>query len=284
MAIGQLQMLMMIPIFGNDKKWSKKSIPEPNLIADLPKEEKILIFIRHGESDWNLIFNKGLFKMPFRLVRAFFRELTMLATNDSSFYDSPLNEEGMEQAEQLMHHVDASKDSKEVDQTKACMLSYLRGEGSSVIVCSNLRRAIATAVIGLSSRWKETNEKIYISSQLQEISTNVDTLALAEAGALPDVERYKHHFDGKDDVVRQTFNVDYNTGNKKLCGKGANGLARMQSFCKWAMEREEDAIIVGGHSMYFRYFFRSFLPTNATTGLAAIARAQNDLGRESVPH
>jgi hypothetical protein len=34
-----------------------------------------------------------------------------------------------------------------------------------------------------------------------------------------------------------------------------------QEFCQWTFERPEDTIIVGGgHSLYFREFFRTFLP------------------------
>ncbi len=45
-----------------------------------------------------LLCVQGLFKMPFRLFIAIVKELFFLPSPESSFYDSPLNKEGIEQA------------------------------------------------------------------------------------------------------------------------------------------------------------------------------------------
>ena len=34
----------------------------------------------------------------------------------------------------------------------------------------------------------------------------------------------------------------------------------MQAFSEWAFKRPEETIVVGGHSLFFRSFFREFLP------------------------
>ena len=61
------------------------------------KTFKRIVLIRHGESEWNLIFNVGskVF-MPFKAVIALFREITLFVHLDmgSVLYDSPLNQQG----------------------------------------------------------------------------------------------------------------------------------------------------------------------------------------------
>ena len=61
---------------------------------------KTIVFIRHGESDWNEMFNKGFWPIGFtyRVLRGVIRELLFFATTDSVFYDSPLSQEGVDQA------------------------------------------------------------------------------------------------------------------------------------------------------------------------------------------
>lgn len=48
------------------------------------------------------------------------------------------------------------------------------------------------------------------------------------------------------------------TGNKPL---DTNGLKRMNAFCDYAFNvKDKEVLIVGGHSIYFRSFFKTFLP------------------------
>jgi hypothetical protein len=60
------------------------------------------------------------------------------------------------------------------------------------------------------------------------------------------------------------FDASENYGNKRIEAsdmslQGANGLLRMKAFCEWSFKREEKAVIVAGHSIYFREFFKTFL-------------------------
>lgn len=50
-------------------------------------------------------------------------------------------------------------------------------------------------------------------------------------------------------------------GNKPV---NTNGLKRMKEFCSYTFSPavREDHIIVGGHSLWFKYFFINFLPFN----------------------
>lgn len=53
------------------------------------------------------------------------------------------------------------------------------------------------------------------------------------------------------------FDASENFGDKPI---GGNGLVRLMQFCKWSFDRKESTVIVGGHSLYFKNFFRTFLP------------------------
>lgn len=90
-----------------DTKGLKKVDPPPlNVSGAKLVEKRRVVFLRHGESEWNLVFNKKpIILLPFRLVIALIREWLMIFLHpgvvDSIFIDSPLNQEGMEQAIEL---------------------------------------------------------------------------------------------------------------------------------------------------------------------------------------
>ncbi|KAJ1456110.1 histidine phosphatase superfamily [Pelagophyceae sp. CCMP2097] len=252
-ARGALQM-----VAGKDKKWKKKGRPDPALVAFAKdKKTKRLIFIRHGESEWNLIFNVGwkIF-VPFKAVAALVRETLMFLRleDDSVLYDSPLNEEGLKQARELDHLLNA------YDSTSPGFadVEALRGSSdrTSVVTSSNLRRAAQTVQLALATRLeKHPKEKVHILTALQEISTNIDTLAITLPFAAPVLGGVPRHL-----ATPDRFDVSCNSGNKLL---GGRGLQRLQGFSEWVFKRDEDVIIVGGHSLYFRYFFREFLPAGS---------------------
>lgn len=53
--------------------------------------------------------------------------------------------------------------------------------------------------------------------------------------------------------------MSFHTGNKPL---NTNGYKRMLEFCELVFSDAcaEEYVIVGGHSIWFRYFFNMFLP------------------------
>lgn len=123
---------------------------------------------RHGESDWNEVFNRGFGpSFPMRLLMAILRELRLAETPDSVFIDSGLSPLGMQQARELMTFLEGSADPTD----NAGMHALLRGDGraqeDSVVMSSNLRRALATAAIGLQRRLHLTGERVLIVSDLQ---------------------------------------------------------------------------------------------------------------------
>ena len=151
-------------LFSTDKKW--KRLPDPATVSRV--RSKQIIFVRHGESAWNVVFNRGFgASFPGRLLSAIFDELRVLPTLDSVFADSPLSVLGCRQAQELQNFVETHP--------------LLRGsEGKSVVVSSNLRRAVSTATIGFLHRLKRTQERIHILSSLQEVTFNIDGVSLAK--------------------------------------------------------------------------------------------------------
>jgi len=246
-------------IISSEKKGMSKGIENPDKALDpalTSSETKRIIFIRHGESVWNEMFNKGF--MPhsflFRLVRGVVRELMMIPTRNSVFYDSPLSAEGIEQAEDLASFL--SKDHNANDKVIGDHVKMLRGDSSgSIIVSSNLRRAAATVFIALHERLKQTGEKIYLLSTLQEMSRNVDTVAVSpphQLAPLPVLEeRYgKLAYEAQFDVTKQG-------GNKAPTRRAYKDFLK---FNEWMFKRTEGTVIAGGHSLWFKQYYKSFLP------------------------
>ncbi|EOD17458.1 hypothetical protein EMIHUDRAFT_102681 [Emiliania huxleyi CCMP1516] len=60
----------------------------------LSRDKVRLIFVRHGESVWNLVFNRGF-------GPSFLHELLLVPVDDSAFLDSPLSPLGLQQCGQL---------------------------------------------------------------------------------------------------------------------------------------------------------------------------------------
>lgn len=243
----------------SDKVWAKQ--PDADLIKGAECRTKRIIFIRHGESDWNEVFNRGFGPSFFvRLAKAIVREILLLWTCDSVFIDSPLSELGISQA-QAMDKFLKSDDHSKRDEDLIALLNGSRGVDSSVVVCSNLRRALATCCVGLQARLQKTGERVLVLSALQEISRNIDANSLAHANSLPDLHAcINAAWKGFNPLT--VFETTLNAGNKPVFG---SGLARMQAFNEWASNREEDTIVVcAGHSLWFRCFFQTYLPLSST--------------------
>ena len=268
-----------------DKKGLKKT-PDPGMAEDGWGENDDgvqsikLLLLRHGESTWNETFNRGynpIFFIP-RLVYAFAYETWLLASGvrDSWFYDSPLSHTGIAQCEALREHLARFDDGGPgADEDPSVELAVLRGDPGapkSTVVSSNLRRAISTVVIGLWDRLAQPGaEKVIILQQLQEISRNPDTLSITpkrtpvEPSWLEkDLKQY-----GMAAAYANQLNVRENMGNKK---RKTTGLMRLRAFCDWCFEEGKDRgeyVVVGGHSLYFRTFFRVFLPRGVAGDMKA---------------
>lgn len=127
----------------------------------IKKTTKTLILIRHGESIWNEVFNRGInWKLPFRLIYALARETMLFVTSDSCLYDSPLSTVGITQAKGIRDYIINGytniKDSDdEEEKLRNEYINILRNAkaSNSLIVSSPLRRCIETVSLGLFDRY-----------------------------------------------------------------------------------------------------------------------------------
>lgn len=135
-----------------DKSFKLSKQPDAQLLELMtePSQTKRVILIRHGESLWNAVFNKSpMLLMPLRLARALVYEALVLLELDSVLFDSPLSAEGRAQARELADflaraHAKPSLAGGGAEQ--ADIAALFDTTGSSVVVCSMLRRAISTGV------------------------------------------------------------------------------------------------------------------------------------------
>jgi hypothetical protein len=177
-----------------EKKGWPKVRPDPDVVvADVvasPPREKRVIFVRHGESTWNEVFNRGFGPgFPLRLAWGLLHELAVLFTRGSFFVDAPLSHRGYRQARELRAFLKGYDPVKNPTTGEDALnanpdAAALRGDGdvASILVGSNLRRAVATIAIGFWDRIARTREKIVVHSALQEMARNVDAYAIARRG------------------------------------------------------------------------------------------------------
>lgn len=224
-----------------------------------PDVTKTMVFIRHGESDWNEVFNKEKYLLLPRLFFGLLREFTKcFQSQDSVFLDSPLSAEGCDQAEELRKFLFNTKN----DKTKNISVRVAQQDTpeQSKLVCSNLRRGVHTGLIGLFPRLeRNTGEKILLLAELQEMSRNVDTESITNQGEVPVVEVVDRCI-GQPSA--QWLDASKNTGNKAIC---KSALPRFNAFCEWACQQKQETVVVAaGHSLWFKEFFKLYLPQKST--------------------
>jgi len=228
------------------------------------------------------------------LVRAAAIELYLFVSgqsNESWFYDSPLSTKGVRQASDVRTFLRATRHVTEVEERIVRLMTAsdataTDGDGNggngkdkdgekdapkrsppapppSQLVSSNLRRAISTAAIGFRDRLDRRlpDDKVMILPQLQEISRNPDALCITPSRGAVLPSWIDRDVDGPyfDRVYReQVDTASFHDGNKPL---DTNGLKRLEAFCRVVFDRiERDAVVAAGHSLWFRSFFRVYLP------------------------
>lgn len=260
----------------HDKSWTVPEDPTPIFDAAPPGRiaSKTVVFVRHGESTWNETFNQGSHRtftvflvgyLP-NLCKAILYESYLLVTGkmDSWFYDAPLSELGLGQVSALGTYL-ARKPLVDDGTPESAMLALLRGDPgapSSRLVSSNLRRALSTVAAGFAERLaRRPNDDILVLPCLQEISRNPDTLSITppHTHVTPSwIEQQGSTLCDFTRTYRERCDMSAHTGNKP---PDTNGLKRMSEFCRYAFDDDDHAAIVcGGHSIWFRSFFQTFLP------------------------
>lgn len=250
-----------------DMNWKNKSIDKQIDNSDaVSSTTKTLLLLRHGESTWNVTFNRSknpIFFIP-RLIFAGSYELILLlrGVRDSWFYDAPLCHEGIEQSQTLAAALKALPPMNE-DNRLLHIANASKNTPPSVIVSSNLRRSLSTAVIGLFDRLSRTEENIFVHHSLQEISRNPDTLSITPAKLQPHPSWIESGYPlDIPKMYELQLHVQDNTGNKHI---HQTGLHRLNEFNDWLFSSfKEEYVIVSGHSLWFRHYFREFLPVTST--------------------
>jgi len=258
-------------VASNEKKWIAVRGPASSRVFDdgwHVRKTKTIVFIRHGESTWNDVFNRGFFTgvtMPIRIVLGLVKELLAFFTTDSFFLDSPLSELGAAQAKGLREYFTKERTMRENSgvERQSDVIDIIVGvRGRSVIVSSNLRRALNTTVNALWCRLSANQEKVMIHSALQEMARNVDTYALAsEEGEIVPTQHLATELGVDKFDASAIIDASANAGQKSLNRKGDDAL---REFAAWSMNESAEVIIAGGHSIWFREFFKHFLPSNST--------------------
>jgi len=198
---------------------------------------------------WNMVFNRGFGpSFPWRLLKTAVHELFLLPLADSAFIDSPLSDRGYQQCLELQTFLGGKCPDAAAQADFSALAS---GEGTTLIVSSQLRRAVSTVVVALSDRLRRSGEAVLLHSSCQEISRNFDTLSVAGPYEAPALDYGAE--------VGAKLDASSNRGNKSLKFRG---MQRVDDFAAWASKRPEKTIVVGGHSLWFRTFFQVFLPKN----------------------
>lgn len=253
---------LLFLFFTSDTRYKLTDIPDPATLDSTRGnvEKRTVIFIRHGESMWNETFNRSknpIYFVP-RLIWASCYEMYLLikGERDSWFYDSPLSLEGIKQAEQLRNYLTSHAKANNP------MVDVMLGKSSTntILVSSSLRRALSTIVIALWDRLNGREEKIVLLPCLQEISRNMDTLSITPPYTSPIpswIERDYLLDIGK--VYSGQVDVTQNRGNKPV--RGTSGLKRVMEFNHWLFNdtKSDEVVIVAGHSLWFRAYFRLLL-------------------------
>ncbi|EDQ89033.1 uncharacterized protein MONBRDRAFT_32599 [Monosiga brevicollis MX1] len=254
-----------------DKKWAKPD-DYSTIIANLqPIATKKLYFIRHGESTWNVTFNRDKVTFIFRLIYSCVYDAYLTLTqSDSWFIDSPLCATGVEQADSARQYIKAK-------HTTSDHAKFLH-DGRAILVCSNLRRCLSTAIVALYDRLKRSEEKLVILPWLQEITNNPDSVSITPAFTLP----RPSWFDRNAPIMKPfDMNKSYatmldpteNFGNKPVKG---NGKQRIDAFNEvpalycirlilWLFSDavDTDTVVLCGHSLWFMSYFKEFLPLDS---------------------
>jgi broad specificity phosphatase PhoE len=263
----------------NDKKWKKPPVDPESFFKENTNtttqsqsqshcDKKTIILVRHGESTWNDTFNKGdrsTFSFLIHFIPGVFKSMAMEwyffvtgKAQESWFYDSPLSEKGLSQAQALFRFLAEPMEYKTPKEQE--LIKIMLGETPSQLLSSNLRRAISTMAVGFQARLQKKikGDNIMVLSELQEISRNPDALTVLN-GKGSEIKSAWTDPPFLADIFKHQTDTSLHAGNKPV---DSNGLKRMQAFCDLIFSEsiQKDAVVVAGHSLWFRSFFQTYMP------------------------
>ena len=167
----------------------------------------------------------------------------------------------MNQVKELHKFLTGDFDDDDVVGHHVAVLMAKPDAPRSKIVSSSLRRAACTVAGGFQDRLsRRPTEKVLVLPSLQEISRNPDTLSITPAQTQIQaswIDKGSTICDFQT-IYRDQFDMSLHR-NKPISTKG---LKRMRKFCDFVFSSSvpEQYVVAGGHSIWFRSFFRTFLP------------------------
>jgi hypothetical protein len=179
----------------------------------------------------------------------------------SWFYDAPVSNLGLTQVDALASFL-KKKPLAGPEEDHIKILRADPGSSNSKIVCSSLRRAVSTLAGSFADRLsRRPDEKILVVGSLQEICRTPDTLCITPPHTpiqASVIEKASTICDFQE-IFDCQVDMSLHAGDNPL---NSNGLKRMMEFCDFTFSPsvKEEYVIVGGHSIWFRSFFRTFLP------------------------
>lgn len=278
--------------FSNVQKWKPQkealdpeNCPWPKDNERMAADTRRIILVRHGESEWNKVFNRGFAKgmIVVRILLYPVLELLKFAFADSYFYDSPLSDRGLKECHELADFL-RTPPAKRKDGVVTALerdKQDLRGDPQtrSVVVSSQLRRAAGTAAIGLWPRLQSTTaqgeEQVLLLSSLMEQSRNFDCVPLSSMYEVPPLREVEKSLNDPS-FGAHVFNPSGNMGDKPVRASGRKGFDRIMNFVEFCFQPElsKTTIIAVGHSMFFRRFFNCFL-SHSLDSVAKEKKIQN---------
>ena len=114
----------------------------------------------------------------------------------------------------------------------------------------------------LPCRINESKEKIVLHSSLQEMTRNIDGISLSYEHERPPLSLSMRGLENEYNVdwdawFDERVSVETKDGFKSPDRRGDD---RMRSFVHWLFQQSQDTVIVSGHSLWNRCFFKAYLP------------------------
>uniref|UniRef100_A0A0A9WS44 tRNA (Guanine(10)-N2)-dimethyltransferase n=2 Tax=Lygus hesperus TaxID=30085 RepID=A0A0A9WS44_LYGHE len=201
---------------------------------------------------------------PMRIWSTILKEVLYITSEQSILFDSPLNQDGIQQAVDLSYKIREYKPGD--DSYINSIVSVLQGvsKKSSIIMVSTLRRAMETAAIGLWSRLDKTNERLHMSDYIRELSPNLDCRSLKPENKIPDMtgsdclqaSRLMSHFE-RDHGYEPTKIFD--GVRRKVSNSTAHEIEYLDRAVGEIFSLPQEVVILCGHSLWFRNFFRCYI-------------------------
>jgi broad specificity phosphatase PhoE len=200
-------------------------VPESCRYIDEPAlETREVYFVRHGESEWNVLQKSEVHKK----LASVFRDIQTNLKGDSSILDAPLSSRGVSQCKAL----------------RQVMESLLKEKDAAYVV-SNLRRAIQTAIFGFA-----VDQRVFhVHSALQESTDKPDGVSFW----VPD-NTETSIVSAEAENIEVYLDLTHNYGNKSL----AKVNERLKTFAEYVFDVDKRTLVVVGHSNFFRRFFERY--------------------------